>query len=283
MIARLKLEVSDEERAELMKRARSRTIPSRDRFRVQIVLCRADGLSKAETANKLDFYTHDGNKNVSELVFFQQANGIAAHYEYAPFGAVTATSRSTPVSAIDFRAANPFRFSSEYADDELRLVYYNYRHYNTINGRWCSRDMIEENGGLLLYGWSRNSFGIDYLGLNNPSSFLDGVKDFDTAKKLIETKFPNDKVRCLQEMRRWNKAMGLRQSSIKRIVRITKAKSWCASSIFGFAATCACNITLVIDIILTPSQIGAEPIFIDGKPVEHFDETISEGSALGQR
>ena len=49
------------------------------------------------------FYTHDGNKNVSELVFFQQANGIAAHYEYAPFGAVTATSRSTPVTAYDFR------------------------------------------------------------------------------------------------------------------------------------------------------------------------------------
>ena len=141
--------------------------------------------------------------------------------------------------------------------------------------------MIEENGGLLLYGWSRNSFGIDYLGLNNPSSFLDGVKDPDTAKKLIERKFPNDKVRCLQEMRRWEKAMGLRQSSIKRIVRITKAKSWCASSIFGFAATCACKITLVIDIILTPSQIGAEPIFIDGKPVEHFDETISESECAG--
>jgi len=80
------------------------------------------------------------NKNVSELVFFQQANGIAAHYEYAPFGAVTATSRSTPVTAYDFREYNPFRFSSEYADDALGLVYYNYRHYNQIDGCWLNRD-----------------------------------------------------------------------------------------------------------------------------------------------
>ena len=35
------------------------------------------------------FYTCDGNKNVSELVHFEQRNGIAAHYDYAPFGAVT--------------------------------------------------------------------------------------------------------------------------------------------------------------------------------------------------
>ena len=157
MIARLKLEVSDEERAELMKRARSRTIPSRDRFRVQIVLCRADGLSKAETANKLDFYTHDGNKNVSELVFFQQANGIAAHYEYAPFGAVTATSRSTPVTAIDFCGCNPFRFSSEYADDALGLVYYNYRHYGPAKGRWMTRDPVEEVTSVCLYDFCRNN------------------------------------------------------------------------------------------------------------------------------
>ena len=30
-------------------------------------------------------YTFDGNKNVSELVHFETRNGIAAHYDYAPF------------------------------------------------------------------------------------------------------------------------------------------------------------------------------------------------------
>ena len=112
------------------------------------------------------FYTHDGNKNVSELVFFQQANGVAAHYEYAPFGAVTAASRSTPVTAYDFREYNPFRFSSEYADATTSLVYYNYRHYNPFSGRWLSKDSFEEVGGVNLYAFTVNHpmLDIDYCG-----------------------------------------------------------------------------------------------------------------------
>ena len=112
------------------------------------------------------FYTHDGNKNVSELVFFQQANGIAAHYEYAPFGAVTATSRSTPVTAYDFRECNPFRFSSEYADDVLGVLYYNYRHYDLQSSRWTSRDMYGEYFSRNLYVFLKNiSQSTDVLGL----------------------------------------------------------------------------------------------------------------------
>ena len=90
------------------------------------------------------------NKNVSELVFFQQANGIAAHYEYAPFGAVTAASRSTPVTAYDFREYNPFRFSSEYADITFNLIYYNYRHYWLSRGRWVNHDSLNEVGEITM-------------------------------------------------------------------------------------------------------------------------------------
>ena len=107
------------------------------------------------------FYTHDGNKNVSELVFFQQANGIAAHYEYAPFGAVTATSRSTPVTAYDFREYNPFRFSSEYNDNLLGLAYYNYRHYCPLEGRFLAFDMFYELHIVNSYLYSCND-GINY-------------------------------------------------------------------------------------------------------------------------
>jgi hypothetical protein len=45
------------------------------------------------------FYTHDGNKNVSDVVSFQQARGVPAHYEYAPFGAVTAATTNTAFTA----------------------------------------------------------------------------------------------------------------------------------------------------------------------------------------
>jgi len=111
------------------------------------------------------FYTHDGNKNVSDLVFFQQANGIAAHYEYAPFGAVTAASRSTPVTAYDFREYNPFSFSSEYADNSLGLVYYNYRHFSNLTARWNTREPY--NGGFHLYAFVENDCinAIDCSGL----------------------------------------------------------------------------------------------------------------------
>ena len=77
------------------------------------------------------FYTHDGNKNVSEVI--DSNTDVAAHYEYAPFGALT-------VSRGASAEANPFRFSSEYADDDTATVYYNYRHYEPVTGRWMQRD-----------------------------------------------------------------------------------------------------------------------------------------------
>ena len=94
-------------------------------------------------------YAHDGNKNVSELVSADNGT-VTAHYEYASFGEVI-------LSSGDFALSNPFRFSSEYADDALGLVYYNYRHYKPVTGRWLNRDPIEEKGGENLYAFSGNN------------------------------------------------------------------------------------------------------------------------------
>ncbi|MBQ8124537.1 MAG: RHS repeat protein [Kiritimatiellae bacterium] len=112
------------------------------------------------------FYTHDGNKNVSEVVSFQQARGVPAHYEYAPFGAVTAATRNTNITAFDVRSLNPYRFSSEYADDALGLVYYNYRHYEPVIGRWLSRDAARFRDRNLYLICENRVFGCyDRLGL----------------------------------------------------------------------------------------------------------------------
>ncbi len=35
------------------------------------------------------FYAFDGNKNVSDVFYRMNSNGIGAHYDYAPFGATT--------------------------------------------------------------------------------------------------------------------------------------------------------------------------------------------------
>ena len=51
------------------------------------------------------------------------------------------------------------------ADDALGLVYYNYRHYDPVTGMWLQRDGIEEHGGVALYSFISNNFGIEQLGL----------------------------------------------------------------------------------------------------------------------
>ena len=114
-------------------------------------------------ASSVAYYAHDGNKNVSDVV---ASNGtVVAHYDYAPFGAVIAQSGA-------LASANPFGFSSEYADRDLGLVYYNYRHYDPVTGRWLSRDPIyeienQDSSVLCGYCFINNSVNSNYdlLGL----------------------------------------------------------------------------------------------------------------------
>lgn len=132
------------------------------------------------------FYTHDGNKNVSEVFYHALQNDIAAHYDYAPFGAVTRTSRATRVTNRDLLSENPFRFSSEYYDFTLDLVYYNHRHYNPGIGRWSGRDPLEEMLELNLYTFSQNDplRLIDRLGLSSlPEPCPDDIK----SRKIYKT------------------------------------------------------------------------------------------------
>ena len=102
------------------------------------------------------FYVHDGNKNVSEII--ASDGTLAAHYEYAPFGAVT--SRMGALASV-----NPFRFSSEYAEEDTATVYYNYRHYELVTGRWSGRDPIAEDGGWNIYVFCDNKISVDINGL----------------------------------------------------------------------------------------------------------------------
>lgn len=94
-------------------------------------------------------YAYDGNGNVVALI--NAANGdVAAQYEYGPFSEVI---RATgPVANV-----NPFRFSTKFIDDETDLVYYGYRYYNASTGRWLSREPLEENVGVALYGFVANN------------------------------------------------------------------------------------------------------------------------------
>ena len=70
-----------------------------------------------------------------------------------------------------YAAANPFRFSSKFTDDETGLVCYGLRYYNPALGRFINRDPIGEAGGPNLYAFCGNN-GVnrwDFLGLADPT------------------------------------------------------------------------------------------------------------------
>ena len=125
------------------------------------------------------YYTHDLQKNVTAL--FGQAAGRRAQYEHDPYG--------NPINTTgDAAGINPYRYSSEYLDEDLGLIYYNYRHYNPTDGRWINRDPIAEQGGINLYGFVRNKVTLycDYLGqyvdwdnVNDVMEFLDRTPTTD--------------------------------------------------------------------------------------------------------
>ena len=151
-----------------------------------------------QRGNSAAYYVVDGTKNVSEVV--DSDGSLAAHYEYAPFGAVI-------LQRGESAATNPWRFSSEYAEDDTATIYYNYRHYEPVMGRWLSRDPVGEEDGLNIYVFIDNGLDVDSLGLVKFDSTCDSIKsncegEFKDiidelgkiAAKYIPEKFPDNDI-----------------------------------------------------------------------------------------
>jgi len=117
-------------------------------------LLSVSALDTAGTVIAAHYPAYDGNGNVTE--YLKGTDGTAeVHFEYDPFGRLIANTDT----AGDF----PIRFSTKIQEDQTGLYYYGYRYYDPMTGRWPSRDPIEEQGGLNLYGFVGN----------------DGVNQFD--------------------------------------------------------------------------------------------------------
>jgi RHS repeat-associated protein len=118
-------------------------------------------VTKHQAQSTTHYYpTFDGNGNVSE--YLDNTGAIVAHYEYDPFGRILVH------SGTQF-AEFAHRFSTKPQDLTTGLLYYGYRYYDPLTGRWPSRDPIGERGGVNLYGLVGND-GVnkwDYLGLDN--------------------------------------------------------------------------------------------------------------------
>ena len=113
-------------------------------------------------------YGTDFNKNVTEV--FDAQGTIAAAYDYSPYGQAASTGD----------LVQPVQWSAEMHDDDLALVYYNYRYYTPRDGRWINRDPIAEQGGWNLYAFLGNSTQdqVDRLGLEDKEKeFLGYIYD----------------------------------------------------------------------------------------------------------
>ena len=109
---------------------------------------------------------HQEKEGVGTMI----ASGRVEHYQYDPFGNIIHLKDFDTTGVVH---DNPYRFSTKFTDDETGLVYYGFRFYNPVLGRWINRDPIGERGGRNNYGWSEND-GVnlfDILGLKNPDGW----------------------------------------------------------------------------------------------------------------
>ena len=90
-------------------------------------------------------YGWELTKNICEL--YSTGGTLTTAYTYSPFGKVTASGS----------LSQPIQWSSEFNDTELGLVYYNWRYYNTMNGRWHAHDRLHEIANLTLYSYCNNN------------------------------------------------------------------------------------------------------------------------------
>ena len=95
-----------------------------------------------------NYYHADGNGNITYMVDTNQS--MVATYRYDPFG-------NSISSSGTLASANVYRFSSKERHNNSGMYYYGYRWYDPNLQRWLNRDPIQEEGGINLYGFVRNS------------------------------------------------------------------------------------------------------------------------------
>ncbi len=124
-------------------------------------------------------YGWDLTKNICEL--YGQEGFIRTIYTYSPYGQVTAEGDVTQC----------IQWSSEMYDAELGLVYYNYRYYNPLDGRWTRRDPMDESeSSITLYLFVSNNviIGYDELGelfSQNQDPCCSKCEEYIEKKKII--------------------------------------------------------------------------------------------------
>ncbi len=90
--------------------------------------------------------SQDANGNVIGLL--SETGALRASYAYDPYGHRESVG-STEIS-------QPYGFNGKAHDSRFSIVHFGYRDYRPEEGRWLSRDPIEEFGGLNLFAFDNN-------------------------------------------------------------------------------------------------------------------------------
>jgi RHS repeat-associated protein len=112
------------------------------------------GALEGETGVEQSYATlTEVNGNLMGLLDAVSGN-LVARWDYDPFGNLVTDwyALGSGVSS----AVCPIRFSSKYQDEETGWLYYGYRYYDAVNGRFIGRDPIGERGGTNLYAMVGN-------------------------------------------------------------------------------------------------------------------------------
>ena len=117
--------------------------------------------------NEITYPSYDGNGNIISWSKSQGSSTNSAllqKRDYDPFGNLINKEDHGAIPGGEM----PYGFSTKYEDAETGLLYYGYRYYDPVTGRWPSRDPIGERGGINLYGMVGNNIvgRFDVLGLD---------------------------------------------------------------------------------------------------------------------
>ena len=142
-------------------------------------------LARQSSEDGTSFYQMDGNGNVLGLADIQ--GNPQAKYRYDAFG-------NKVWEGSQLVLANQFSFSTKRENSESGLLYYGYRHYDPVTGRWPSRDPIEEEGGsnLKLFAVNNSVNNLDYLGMftRTYAGGVESLKDGSPGYALTFTMIP---------------------------------------------------------------------------------------------
>ncbi len=123
--------------------------------------------------NSAYYPSYDGNGNIVAWTL-EGTPAPVSRREYDAFGNTLVEQGVAP---------SAYGFSTKMQDAETGLYYYGYRFYDPVTGRWPSRDPIEEEGGINLYGFVGNH-GInnyDILGMSFADSICSIAKELKSV------------------------------------------------------------------------------------------------------